>query len=106
MKSIGISQSKPYSKNLVDKVQQELTRLYYDNGRYSSSINITENRLDDNGLVELNINVDEGSASTIKEIKIIGNKNFSTRQLNLLLSPVLNTGLKYGQAKIFIIVLF
>ena len=33
LNSIGISQSKPYSKNLVDKVQQELTRLYYDNGR-------------------------------------------------------------------------
>ena len=45
LKSVGISQSKPYSKNLVDKVQQELTRLYYDNGRYSSLINITENTL-------------------------------------------------------------
>ncbi len=90
LKSVGISQSKPYSKNLVDKVQQELTRLYYDNGRYSSSINITENRLDDN-LVELNINVDEGSASTIKEIKILGNKNFSTRQLK----SIIKSGPKY-----------
>ena len=53
LKSVGISQSKPYSKNLVDKVQQELTRLYFDNGRYSSSIDIIENTLDDN-LIELN----------------------------------------------------
>ena len=73
LKSVGISQSKPYSKNLVDKVQQELTRLYYDNGRYSSSIDITENTLDDN-LLELDINIDEGTASTIKEVKILGNK--------------------------------
>ena len=80
LKSVGISQSKPYSKNLVDKVQQELTRLYFDNGRYSSSIDIKENTLDDN-LIELDINIDEGTASTIKEIKILGNKNFSTRQL-------------------------
>lgn len=80
LKSVGISQSKPYSKNLVDKVQQELTRLYFDNGRYSSSIDIIENTLDDN-LIELDINIDEGTASTIKEIKILGNKNFSTRQL-------------------------
>jgi outer membrane protein insertion porin family len=42
--SVGISQSKPYSRNLVDKVQQELTRLYYDNGRYSSSIDIVEKK--------------------------------------------------------------
>jgi outer membrane protein insertion porin family len=35
LESIGIKKSKPYSKNLLDKVEQELVRLYYDNGRYS-----------------------------------------------------------------------
>ena len=84
LKSVGISQSKPYSKNLVDKVQQELTRLYYDNGRYSSLIEISENKLDGN-LVELSVNINEGEASTIKEVKIIGNKNFSTRQLKSII---------------------
>ena len=43
LKDIGISQSKPYSRNLIDKVKQELIRLYYDNGRYSSTIKVTEN---------------------------------------------------------------
>ncbi len=90
LKSVGISQSKPYSKNLVDKVQQELTRLYYDNGRYSSSIDITEDTLNDN-LIGLNINIDEGIASTIKEVKILGNKNFSTRQLK----SIIKSGPKY-----------
>ncbi len=84
LKSVGISQSKPYSKNLVDKVQQELTRLYYDNGRYSSLIEISENNLDGN-LIELSVNIDEGKASTIKEVKIIGNKNYSTRQLKQII---------------------
>ena len=90
LNSIGISQSKPYSKNLVDKVQQELTRLYYDNGRYSSTIDMTENELDDN-LIELNINVDEGTASTIKEIRILGNKSYSSRQLK----SIIKSGPKY-----------
>ena len=90
LKSVGISQSKPYSKNLIDKVQQELTRLYYDNGRYSSSIDITENTLDDN-LLELDINIDEGAASTIKEVKILGNKSFTTRQLK----SIIKSGPKY-----------
>ena len=31
--------------------------------------------------MELNINIDEGTASTIKEVKILGNNNFSTQQL-------------------------
>ena len=90
LKSVGISQSKPYSKNLVDKVQQELTRLYYNNGRYSSSIVITEKTLDDN-LIELNVAIDEGAASSIKEVKILGNKNFSTRQLK----SIIKSGPKY-----------
>ncbi len=84
LKGIGISQSKPYNKSLIDKVQQELIRLYYDNGRYSSVISITEKELDNN-LVELSLFIDEGLASTIKEIKIIGNNNFSDRQLKSLI---------------------
>ena len=84
LKSIGISQSKPYNKNLIDKVQQELIRLYYDNGRYSSAISITEKELD-NDLIELSFLIDEGLASTIKEIKIIGNNKYSDRQLRSLI---------------------
>jgi len=84
LKSIGISQSKPYNKNLIDKVQQELIRLYYDNGRYSSAISITEKELDNN-LIELSLFIDEGLASTIKEIKIIGNNKYSDRQLRSLM---------------------
>ena len=90
LKSVGISQSKPYSKNLIDKVEQELTRLYYDNGRYSSSIKIIGENLDDN-LVEIFVEIDEGEASTIKDIKIIGNKNFSNRQL----MSIIKSGPKY-----------
>ena len=84
LKSIGISQSKPYSQNLLDKVQQELIRLYYDNGRYSSKITITGNE-QDNNLIELSVVVDEGDASTIKEIKILGNTSFSSRQIKSLI---------------------
>ncbi len=90
LKGIGISQSKPYSKNLIDKVQQELIRLYYDNGRYSASIVISEDNTSDE-LVELSVNIDEGDASTIKEVKIIGNKNISKRQLK----SIIKSGPKY-----------
>ena len=65
LKNIGISQSKPYSRNLIDKVKQELVRLYFDNGRYSSSVEVTENELENN-IIELSLNINEGKASTIK----------------------------------------
>jgi len=90
LKDIGISQSKPYSRNLIDKVKQELIRLYYDNGRYSSSIEVTENELDNN-IIQLSLLINEGEASTIKEIKILGNKTYSTR----LLKSLIKSGPKY-----------
>jgi outer membrane protein insertion porin family len=90
LKNIGISQSKPYSRNLIDKVKQELVRLYYDNGRYSSSVEVTENQLDNN-IIELSLDINEGDASTIKEIKILGNKTYSTR----LLKSLIKSGPKY-----------
>ena len=90
LKDIGISQSKPYSRNLIDKVKQELIRLYYDNGRYSSSIEVTENELDNN-IIQLSLLIDEGEASTIKEIKILGNKTYSTR----VLKSLIKSGPKY-----------
>ena len=90
LKNIGISQSKPYSRNLIDKVKQELVRLYYDNGRYSSSVEVTENELENN-IIELSLDINEGDASTIKEIKILGNKTYSTR----LLKSLIKSGPKY-----------
>tara|TARA_Y100000768_G_scaffold388339_1_gene383657 strand:+ start:3770 stop:6106 length:2337 start_codon:yes stop_codon:yes gene_type:complete len=84
LKAVGISQSKPYSKNLIDKVKQELIRLYYDNGRYSSSVKINELELDNN-LMELSLTIVEGDASKIKDIKILGNKTFSSRQIKSLI---------------------
>ena len=90
LESIGIKKSKPYSKNLLDKVEQELVRLYYDNGRYSSSVEIEGIKVENN-LVNLNVKINEGEASTIKEVKIIGNRNFSTRQIK----SIIKSGPKY-----------
>jgi len=90
LESIGIKKSKPYSKNLLDKVEQELIRLYYDNGRYSSSVEI-EGVTVENNLVDLNVKINEGEASTIKEVKIIGNRSFATRQIK----SIIKSGPKY-----------
>ena len=67
-----------------------MIRLYYDNGRYSASIVISEDKSSDE-LIELSVNIDEGDASTIKEVKIIGNKNISKRQLK----SIIKSGPKY-----------
>ena len=49
-----------------------------------------ENKLENN-IIELSLDINEGDASTIKEIKILGNKTYSTR----LLKSLIKSGPKY-----------
>jgi outer membrane protein insertion porin family len=90
LEDVGISRTRPYDKNIFDKIEQELIRLYFDRGRYSASITSKVIKLERNR-VSIELVVDEGEASAIKEINIIGNKHFSS---NKLLS-VMSSGTKY-----------
>jgi outer membrane protein insertion porin family len=45
----------------------------------------------ENNIIELSLDINEGDASTIKEIKILGNKTYSTR----LLKSLIKSGPKY-----------
>ena len=101
LQSVGISKSKPYSKNLVDKVQQELTRLYYNNGRYSSSIDITENTLDEN-LIELI------PKQTPAKVRILGSKYlvfFDETNLNFLFCSIILMRLGFHRLPRFVLTL-
>ena len=36
LEDVGISRTQPYDKNIFDKIEQELVRLYFDRGRYNA----------------------------------------------------------------------
>ena len=38
LEDVGITKTRPYDKNIFDKIEQELIRLYFDRGRYSAAI--------------------------------------------------------------------
>lgn len=77
---VGISRTQPYDKNIFDKIEQELVRLYFDRGRYNASISTTVNPLERNR-VSLELKIKEGEPSTIKEINIVGNKAFDNKKI-------------------------
>ena len=87
---VGISKTRPYDKNIFDKIEQELIRLYFDKGRYNAAISSKITKLERNR-VSIELVIEEGDASGIKEINIIGNKAFSN---NKILS-VMSSGTKY-----------
>ncbi|MFL2568959.1 MAG: outer membrane protein assembly factor BamA [Gammaproteobacteria bacterium] len=80
LEDVGISRTQPFDKNIFDKIEQELVRLYFDRGRYNASIKTKVNKLERNR-VSLELIIKEGDASTIKEINIIGNKVFDNKKL-------------------------
>ena len=87
---VGISNTRPYDRNIFDKIEQELVRLYFDRGRYSANINTKITELERNR-VSIELTVNEGDPSSIKEINIVGNKAFSKNQI----LGVMKSGTKY-----------
>ena len=45
LEDVGISRTQPYDKNIFDKIEQELVRLYFDRGRYNASIKTKINQV-------------------------------------------------------------
>ena len=88
--NVGVSRARPFDKNIFDKVEQELTRLYFDRGRYNANISSVVTKLERNR-VGIELILDEGEASRIKKINFIGNKAFSSSKLR----DLMKLGTKY-----------
>ncbi|MEQ1531240.1 MAG: outer membrane protein assembly factor BamA, partial [Methylococcales bacterium] len=80
LKKIGLSEGKVFDRQILDKVEQELSRQYFSHGKYGLKIttevsDLTRNR------VAIQIKISEGRAAKIKEINIVGNKVFEDKVL-------------------------
>jgi outer membrane protein insertion porin family len=87
LKKIGLAEGKVFDQQVLDKVEQELSRQYYSHGKYGLKIttevsNLTRNR------VGIHIKISEGRVAKIKQINIVGNNVFDDETLlrNLELS--------------------
>jgi outer membrane protein insertion porin family len=77
---IGLSEGKVFDRQVLDKVEQELSRQYLSHGKYGLKIktevsNLTRNR------VGIHIKISEGRVTKIKQINIVGNKAFDDKTL-------------------------
>ncbi|MDX2458292.1 MAG: outer membrane protein assembly factor BamA [Gammaproteobacteria bacterium] len=80
LKEIGLAEGRVFDRSLLEKVEQELRRQYFSRGKYAVRIDTTVTPLDRNR-VGILINVSEGRAARIKQINIIGNHEFSDKEL-------------------------
>lgn len=80
LKEIGLSEGRIFNRSLLDRVEQELRTQYFSRGFYALSIKPTVTPLERNR-VDLDIAVTEGPPARIREITVVGNKEFPTKEL-------------------------
>lgn len=69
-----------FDKGALERIKKSLQSAYVEHGRYNASINVNVSNQQRNR-VAIFIAIDEGAATKIKEIKIIGNHHFSFYRL-------------------------
>lgn len=80
LKKIGLSEGKVFDRQVLDKVEQELSRQYYSHGKYGLKIKTDVSTLTRNR-VGIHINISEGRVAKIKQINIVGNTVFDEKTL-------------------------
>lgn len=80
LKGIGLTEGKVFDRAVLDKVEQELRRQYYSRGKYGVKVDSTVTDQPRNR-VSVDINISEGKVATIEQINIVGNNNFTDKEL-------------------------
>ncbi|HRD69046.1 MAG: outer membrane protein assembly factor BamA [Legionella sp.] len=80
LKEMGLVKGRVFQTSSLERLEKELKQAYTARGKYNSRIETTVTPLTENR-VGINITVSEGRVSRIKEIKIIGNHDFTKNEL-------------------------
>lgn len=84
LKQAGISESRIFSRSLLERAEQELKRQYISRGKYAVKITTTTTPLERNR-VAINFDINEGRTARIKRISFVGNEQFSDKELRGIL---------------------
>ncbi len=80
LEDIGLAEGRVFNRSILDKIEQELRRQYYNDGKYAVKLYSTVTPLERNR-VAVRIDITEGEAARIKRINIIGNQTFEEEEL-------------------------
>ncbi len=80
LEEIGLEEGQVFDRALLDKMEQELLRQYYSRGKYAVQIT-TEVRPLERNRVAIQLDISEGATARIRQINIVGNREFSDKEL-------------------------
>lgn len=76
----GLEEGQIFQRSTLDKIKLELERMYHAQGRYNAKITSEVETLPRNR-VAIKISITEGSVAAIRRINIVGNTNYTNKQL-------------------------
>jgi len=76
LEQVGLTNGRVFDRSALDKVVRELERQYINQGQYGVKVESKVVTLED-GRVEIDIDINEGDAATIKQINLVGNHAYS-----------------------------
>lgn len=80
LKDIGLAEGRTFERSVLDRIEQELERQYFNQGKYAVKLTSTVTPLERNRVV-IDIDVVEGDTALIKKINIVGNQAFDEDDL-------------------------
>lgn len=80
LKDIGLAEGRVFNRSILDKIEQEMQRQYFNQGKYGVKLSSVVTPLERNR-VAVNITITEGQTAKIKKINIIGNESFEDDDL-------------------------
>jgi len=80
LKKVGLAEGLVFNRSILDQVEQELERQYFALGKYGVKLKTKINELPRNR-VDIQIDIEEGDAASIKNINIIGANSFDRTKL-------------------------
>jgi outer membrane protein insertion porin family len=80
LKEVGLAEGRSFDRSVLERIEKELERQYYNEGKYAVKLTSTVTPLERNR-VAIDINVVEGATALIKQINIVGNEDFEDDDL-------------------------
>jgi outer membrane protein insertion porin family len=80
LRNVGLSAGKTFNRSTLAEVTQYLTDQYYSRGKYAVKIDAKVEDLPNNR-VRVNLDIKEGSRAKIRQINIVGNSAFKTKDI-------------------------
>jgi outer membrane protein insertion porin family len=80
LKDFGVGEGQPFDNALADRAEQELKRQYLTRSLYGVEVT-TKVTQQERNRVNVTFNVVEGSVARIREIRVLGSRDYSEREL-------------------------